>query len=108
MVAAMLCAVGGGLFPAAEIMVFKSCNACDVGSVTSSLSLIRNAWAGTLIAISGFVVTLRGAAHPSYQSAFILGMVIATLGLGWFVLYAWIMRSRTRPGSHLQAISEPR
>ena len=99
MIVALMCAAGGTLFPAAEIMVFKSSNAADIGSVTSSLSLVRNAWAGTLIAISGLVVTLRGSDHPNYHGAFLLGMGVATLGLIWFGVYAWLMRRRVQAAS---------
>jgi MFS family permease len=108
--AAMICAAGGGLGSAAEIMVFKTCDARDIGSVTSSLSLFRNALGGTLIALSGMVVTRGGASNPDYRSAFILGIAVATAGMGLFAVFRWLNRPAVVPlavaGPELEPVAE--
>lgn len=77
--ATILCATGGGLGGAAEIMVFKTCDSRHVGSVTSSLSLFRNSINGTLLAVSGWLVVNGGVSD--YGRAYVFGIIMASAGL---------------------------
>ena len=82
----------GGLYTAGDIMVIKSAHPKDIGSVTSSNAFIRNLYNGSLAFIGGIVVAWSGKDQPNYFNALILGMVMATIGLGILCLHAWIMR----------------
>jgi hypothetical protein len=95
--ATILCATGGGLGGAAEIMVFKTCDARHVGSVTSSLSLFRNVISGTVLAISGWLVVNGGTSD--YGRAYVFGMVLATAGLACFWGYRRLMAPPTAPAA---------
>ena len=82
----------GGLYTAADMMVWKSAHPKDMGSVTSSNSFIRNMYHGTLTFFGGVVIAWSGKDQPDYFNALILGMVMSTIGMSFFFFHAWLMR----------------
>jgi hypothetical protein len=85
--------VVGPLYQAADIMVYKSCPAAEVGSITSTNSCIRNFYNGTFILILGWAIDLAG--HV-YRLAFVIGIIGATIGLVFFLIHHWLMRGEKR------------
>ena len=84
----------GGLQSAGDIMIIKSAHPKDIGSVTSSNAFIRNLYNGALAFCGGIAVTWSGSDQPHYMNALILGMSMATLGLGMIFVHAWLMRKK--------------
>jgi hypothetical protein len=85
----------GGLFTAGDLMVIKSAHPKDIGSVTSSNAFIRNIYNGSLSFCGGIMIAWSGKDQPHYFNALMLGMVMATVGLGILFLHTWIMRRQT-------------
>ncbi|MEI8197837.1 MAG: MFS transporter, partial [Phycisphaerae bacterium] len=73
---------------AASIMVARSAHPAEVGSVTSSLALINNMSAGTLVALSGCLIEGLG---KNYHAAFIMGTGVSTLGFIVLLFYRSVM-----------------
>jgi Na+/melibiose symporter-like transporter len=69
---------------AAEIMVYKTSDPKEVGSVTSSLSFIRNFYNGCLLFFAGWFIQLSG---RNYNMLFIIGAVLMAVGLLMFFIY---------------------
>lgn len=74
----------------ASMMVFRSAHPADVGSVTSSLALINNAFNATMTLISGQLIERLG---HNYKAAFVLGLCVSVLGLGMLMVYRHLMKS---------------
>ncbi len=86
------------LYAGADIMVYKSADARDVGSYTSSNSAIRNAFRALLGLTAGWAIYFAGS---DYRVGFKIGMVVSTLGLVMFIIH----RHMTRPPR--VAVNEP-
>jgi Na+/melibiose symporter-like transporter len=69
---------------AAEIMVYKTSDPKEVGSITSSLSFIRNFYNGCLLFFAGWFIQLSG---RNYNMLFIIGAVLMAVGLLMFFIY---------------------
>ena len=79
------------LYGAADLMVYRNWPAHEVGSITSSLSFIRNMYAGCLMFFSGQLIVWGG---TNYKWAFILGIAMSTLALPFFFLHGHLMRRK--------------
>ncbi len=77
---------------AADIMIFKTADPKEVGSVTSSSSFIRNFYNGSLLFMSGWFIHLT---NRNYHMLFILAAVLMSVGLALIFVYAKKMSSRT-------------
>jgi predicted MFS family arabinose efflux permease len=75
---------------AASMMVFRMAHPKDVGSVTSSLALVNNAFNATLALLSGQLIERLG---QNYKAAFILGFCLCILGLMILLFYRHLMKS---------------
>ena len=82
---------------AASMMVFRMAHPKDVGSVTSSLALINNAFNATLALLSGQLIERLG---HNYYAAFILGFCFCLLGLIVLLYYRHLMTSGRQPLEH--------
>jgi len=76
-------------FGAADIMVYKTADPKDVGSITSTSACIRNGYNATLVFISGWVIYFTG---QNYRVTFVLGIVMSSIGLLMFFIYRRAMR----------------
>jgi len=85
---ALIMTVVSPLNSAAEIMVFKTSDPRDVGSVTSTLSFFRNLYNGTLLFSCGWLIEIT---HRNYKLVFILGGFLMTIGLLMFFIYRNVM-----------------
>ena len=82
---------------AASMMVFRMAHPKDVGSVSSSLALINNAFNATLALLSGQLIERLG---QNYHAAFILGFCFCVLGLIVLLYYRHLMTSGRQPMEH--------
>ena len=80
----MFMTISNPLNNAAEIMVYKTSDPREVGSITSSLSFIRNFYNGCLLFFAGWFIQIT---HRNYHSLFIIGAVLMTVGLLMFFIY---------------------
>lgn len=85
----LMCSILGPMYGAADIMVYKSSHPAEIGSVTSTNAFLRNLYTGCLVFVSGFLIEKSG---HNYKLAFILGMVMSTVGFGLFFVYRHLMR----------------
>ena len=69
---------------AAEIMVYKTSDPKEVGSITSSLSFFRNFYNGCLLFFAGWFIQLSG---RNYNMLFIIGAILMAVGLLMFFIY---------------------
>ena len=83
---------------AGDAILWKTIDKADIGSYTSTLSLVRNFFTGTVIAISGFVIRWTG----SYVVAFWFGFALSSAALMVFFVYRHI----TRPDSHAEDVPQ--
>ena len=79
---------------AAEIMVYKTSDPKEVGSITSSLSFIRNFYNGCLLFFAGWFIQLSG---RNYNMLFIIGAVLMGVGLLMFFIYRKKMADTSEP-----------
>jgi predicted MFS family arabinose efflux permease len=79
---------------AAEIMVYKTSDPKEVGSITSSLSFIRNFYNGCLLFFAGWFIQLSG---RNYHMLFIIGAVLMAVGLLMFFIYRKKMAGSSEP-----------
>ena len=79
---------------AAEIMVYKTSDPKEVGSITSSLSFIRNFYNGCLLFFAGWFIQLSG---RNYHMLFIIGAVLMGVGLLMFFIYRKKMAGSSEP-----------
>ena len=82
----------GPLYAAADIMVFKSADPKDVGSITSTNSCLRNGHNATLGFVSGWLIFLFG---HNFRIGFVLGIIMSTVGLMMFIIYRRKMCGKT-------------
>ncbi len=82
--------VSTALAVAPAMMVFKSAAPQDVGSVTSSLALINNAYAATLIFVSGQLIERLG---HNYTAGYVLGIIMSAVGCALIFVYRHLARS---------------
>ena len=86
----------GPLYGAIDIMVYKSADPKDVGSITSTNSCIRNVWNATLGFASGWIIFWCG---HNYRIGYIMGFVAATAGFTLLWVYRWLMAHPAMVGS---------
>ena len=91
--------VVGPLYAGADIMVFKSADPKDVGSITSTNSCIRNGYNATLGFVAGWVIFFFG---HNYRIGFVIGIVMSTVGLVMFIIHRRVM-SRPAPDLAVEA-----
>ena len=91
----MFMTISNPLNTAAEIMVYKTSDPKEVGSITSSLSFIRNFYNGCLLFFAGWFIQFT---NRDYHALFIIGAVMMTVGLLMFFIYRKKM-SETSPPS---------
>jgi MFS family permease len=77
------------LYSGADIMVYKSALPKDIGSITSTNSCIRNAYRATLGLVAGWSIYFLG---HNYRVGFVIGIVMSTLALLFFINYRRLMR----------------
>lgn len=94
LIVGLLTATYGGLYTAADMMVWKNAHPKDMGSMTASNSFIRNMFAGSLTFLSGIAITWSGKDQPNYLNAFALGIIVATMGMGLFLIHHWVMQRK--------------
>jgi Na+/melibiose symporter-like transporter len=82
---------------AAEIMVYKTSDPKEVGSITSSLSFIRNFYNGTLLFLAGWFIQIT---NRNYHALFIMGAVLMAVGLLMFFIYRKKMAVTPDPDSN--------
>jgi Na+/melibiose symporter-like transporter len=80
----MFMTISNPLNNAADIMVYKTSDPKEVGSITSSLSFIRNFYNGCLLFFAGWFIQFT---NRDYHSLFIIGAVLMTVGLLMFFIY---------------------
>ena len=73
---------------AAGLMVIRACLPHEVGSVTSSMAFINNAYNATLIFVSGFLIERLG---HQYQWAYLLGLTMTCIGFIVLLVYRRMM-----------------
>jgi len=78
------------LYGAADIMVYKSADPKDVGSITSTNSCLRNGWVATLGFVSGWTIFFFG---HNFRIGFVIGIIMSTVGLMMFIIHRWTMRA---------------
>ena len=81
---------------AAEIMVYKTSDPKEVGSITSSLSFIRNFYNGCLLFFAGWFIQLSG---RNYNMLFMIGAVLMAVGLLMFFIYRQKMSATSTASS---------
>ena len=79
-----------GFGPVVNMVVFRSAHPAEVGSVTSSLALINNAFSATMVLISGQLIERLG---HNYNAAFIFGLCVSALGFCMLLYYRHLMKS---------------
>ena len=79
----------GPMYGAADIMVYKSADPKDVGSITSTNSCIRNGYNATLGFVAGWVIFFFG---HNFRIGFVIGIVMSTVGLVMFMIHRRVMR----------------
>jgi MFS family permease len=77
------------LYAGADIMVYKSADPKDVGSITSTNSCLRNGYNATLGFVAGWVIFCFG---HNFRIGFVIGIVMSTVGLLMFVIHRRVMR----------------
>jgi uncharacterized membrane protein YozB (DUF420 family) len=88
---------------AADIMIFKTADPKEVGSVTSSSSFIRNFYNGSLLFMGGWFIHLT---NRNYHMLFILAAVLMSVGLALIFVYANKMSTKTESGPSEKSESE--
>ena len=78
----------GPLYTGADIMVYKSADPKDVGSITSTNSCIRNGYNATLGFVAGWVIFFFG---HNFRIGFVIGIIMSTVGLVMFLIHRRIM-----------------
>jgi len=79
------------LYNGADVMVYKSCDPAVVGSTTASNSFLRNMYIGTVTILSGIMIQ----ATHNYRTAFLVGIIMSTLGLLMFGIYYLLTHRQT-------------
>ena len=77
------------LYGAADIMVYKSADPKDVGSMTSSNSCIRNFYNATLGMAAGWIIFYSG---HNFRIGYIIGIIMSTVGLVMFIIHHRAMK----------------
>ena len=93
----MFMTISNPLNTAAEIMVYKTSDPKEVGSITSSLSFIRNFYNGCLLFFAGWFIQFT---NRDYHALFIIGAVMMTVGLLMFFIYRKKMAAPSEPPCH--------
>jgi len=83
-------------YQGADIMVYKSAAAKDIGSFTSTNSCIRNGYNALLGLAAGWAIFFYG---HNYRIGFVMGIVMSTVGLCMFIIYRYVM---SRPSDQLK------
>lgn len=96
LITAIAMTVTGPFYAGADMMVFKSAAAEHVGSITSSNSFTRNLMQGCLAFGAGYLIESTG---NNFHTAFILGMVMSTVGLALFLIHRQLMTGDARPSA---------
>ena len=94
-VVAFMFVVAAAFNGVASMMVFRSAHPAEVGSVTSSLALVNNAFNATLTLVSGQLIERLG---HNYKAAFLLGIGLSAFGYGLLLYYRHLMKSGRRAG----------
>lgn len=89
----------GPLYAGADIMVYKSADPKDVGSITSTNSCIRNGYNATLGFVAGWVIFFFG---HNFRIGFVIGIVMSTVGLVMFIIHRRVM-SKPAPALAVEA-----
>jgi Na+/melibiose symporter-like transporter len=79
---------------AADIMVYKTSDPKEVGSITSSLSFIRNFYNASLLFFAGWFLQFT---NRDYHLLFIIGAGLMTVGLLMFFIYRKKMSETSLP-----------
>ncbi len=72
------------LYAGADIMVYKSADPKDVGSITSTNSCIRNGYNATLGFVAGWAIFFFG---HNFRIGFVIGIIMSTVGLVMFIIH---------------------
>lgn len=67
-----------------EIMLYKTADPKEVGSIISSLSFFRNLYGGTLLFCTGLLIEFT---NRNYNVVFIMGSVLMSIGLAVLLIY---------------------
>jgi MFS family permease len=88
LMAAIAMTITGPFYAGADMMIFKTAPTKDVGSITSSNSFTRNLMQGFLAFGAGYLIQATG---NNYRSAFVLGMILSTVGFAMFFIHRRLM-----------------
>lgn len=88
--------VVGPLYGAVDIMVYKSADPKEIGSITSTNSCIRNAWNATFGMVAGWVIFWCG---HNFRIGYVMGIAAATVGFTLLWVYRWLMTRRVAVAS---------
>lgn len=85
------------LYGAADIMIYKSADPKDVGSMTSSNSCIRNGYNAMLGLVAGWLIFFFG---HNFRIGFVIGIIMSTVGLlMFFIHHRAMLRPLRKPGA---------
>ena len=79
----------GPLYAGADMMVYKSANPKDIGSITSTNACIRNVFRATLGLVSAWFIFFLG---HNYRIGFVMGIVMSTVGVLMFFIHHRVMQ----------------
>ena len=79
----------GPLYAGADMMVYKSANPKDIGSITSTNACIRNVFRATLGLVSAWSIFFLG---HNYRIGFVMGIVMSTVGVLMFFIHHRVMQ----------------
>ena len=88
----LVSAVVAPLYLAVDIMVYKSADPKEIGSITATNSCIRNAWNATLGMAAGWIIFWCG---HNYRIGYVMGIVAATAGFTLLWIYRWLLSRST-------------
>lgn len=86
----------GPLYSASDIMVYRTVNPAEVGSVTSTNSCLRGFYNGCLAAVTGYLIQSTGG---NYHLAFFLGCIFTVAGLIPLYYYRHLMKRTGEAGA---------
>jgi MFS family permease len=93
---AMLQTITVPMYWSFDIMVYRASPPKDIGSVSATSSCIRNALQGLIVLATGWTISWCAG---DYRVGFAMGLACSTVGLLFFFIHHWMMRSPARAAS---------
>ncbi|HEY3320011.1 MAG TPA: MFS transporter [Planctomycetota bacterium] len=76
------------MYAAADVMVYKTTDPREIGSITSTNSCLRNFYRGMIVAASTWAISSHGS---NYRIGFAMGIVMMTVGVAMFFIHRRLM-----------------